>query len=482
MKKYVYFLFAAVILISVCAGCARQETASSEFMQSSSEVQSAPAVSSEPSSAVSSAPETASLSEPEPELSARERKWRGDLAYFKRHYVMYHPDPFYYVSEEELDWQLEQLAKKVPELSDNDIFFELSKIVAGFGDNHTSIHTPDDLYSEYFPIGIRYFGDKLYLTCYREKFAQFQPYLLHEIVSVNGVDMKYLQQKFESIVHSANAWRSKSIFQEAFFLPAFFDWAGCDYKDGYTIEILDDNQKVVSMELPVITQDADVGEKWIYPEGWEKILFLNQKYGWGKETLADVQFVETEQGNYIYLFIAGVMYSDEELYHGLMQKAGSLLAEHPGAKLVIDLRNDLGGWIDAVNAIKEDSLWLKETYMPQTYVIAGSGTESNGITLLSVIKRELNAVQVGEPTAAFTPSFCYYGTELEYTHTLPCSQLSFSVANYWCEGKYPDMALYDEEGKLYPWENTVLPDVYVSQDVEDIKAGKDSVIEWILEQ
>ena len=41
---------------------------------------------------------------------------------------------------------------------------------------------------------------------------------------------------------------------------------------------------------------------------------------------------------------------------------------------------------------------------------------------------------------------------------------------------------YDEDGKLYPWENTILPDVYVYQDIEDIRQGKDSVIEWVLAQ
>ena len=41
---------------------------------------------------------------------------------------------------------------------------------------------------------------------------------------------------------------------------------------------------------------------------------------------------------------------------------------------------------------------------------------------------------------------------------------------------------YDENGRLYPWENTILPDVYVYQDIEDIRQGKDSVIEWVLAQ
>ena len=37
-------------------------------------------------------------------------------------------------------------------------------------------------------------------------------------------------------------------------------------------------------------------------------------------------------------------------------------------------------------------------------------------------------------------------------------------------------------GKLYAWENTLLPDVHVHLDIEDIRQGKDTVLEWALAQ
>ncbi len=39
--------------------------------------------------------------------------------------------------------------------------------------------------------------------------------------------------------------------------------------------------------------------------------------------------------------------------------------------------------------------------------------------------------------------------------------------------------VYDDEGKLYERENTVLPDVFVEQDIEDLRLGKDSLMEWV---
>ncbi len=469
MKNRICFLLAAMILIIlVCIACAPKEPASSEIPESSSEAQSAPVVSPEPS-AVSATPEPVSESELEAELTEREKNWRGDFSYFKRHYVMYHPDPFYYVSEEELDWQLEQLAQKVLELSDNDIFFELQKIVAGLGDNHTALIMPERITAELLPIGVGYFGEKLCLLGYYEPYSQFEPYLLHEIVSINGVDIKYLQKKAESIIYPANHWNSKTAFEEYLQYPAFLNWASCDYQEGYTIELLDDAQKVVSLEVPVITQ-TNVTGKAIKPENWDKVPLHK------RETYVD--YFETAKGGYVYLCLYNIMYDDDELYHRLMQKAASLLAEHPGSKLVIDLRRDFGGWQEAVAAIRKDIPLLKENYLPQTYVVTGGDTISAAIAVLLNFKQEMNAVHVGEPTGQFTSC---WGFHYPITKTMPSSQISFEIANLFSEYD-PENTYYDEGGKLYPWENTVLPDVYISQDVEDVKAGKDSVIEWIMEQ
>ena len=33
---------------------------------------------------------------------------------------------------------------------------------------------------------------------------------------------------------------------------------------------------------------------------------------------------------------------------------------------------------------------------------------------------------------------------------------------------------------MYKWENTILPDVYVEQTIEDLREGRDGVMEWVL--
>ncbi len=478
MKRRICYLFAVLLLVlSALASCREnQETVLSAPTKSSSdaaEISTAPSQGSAVSKSAALAPSPAPEGTPEPELTEREKHWRADLKYFKDQYVQYHPDPFYYVSEEELDWQLKQLAQKISQLSDTDMFFEIRKIVAGLGDNHTTVTIPVDLYSEMFPLGLKTFGDKLYLCGHYERHSQFKPYLLHEVVSFNGIDIKYLRQKAANLSDPTNEWHSKAAFEEWLRFPAFLDWASDGYTDEhtgkYTIEFLDDNQKVVSVELPVLALE-DMNGEIVKPENWDNT--PSHKL----ETYVD--YFETEKGGYVYFKMNGVMYDDDELYHGLMEKAGSLLAEHPGSKLVVDLRDDYGGWIEAVDAIKKDFPLLKKDYQPQTFVVTGGATTSGAIAVLLNFKQEMDAVQVGEPTGQFTSFWGYHNPT---TKRMFYSLISFEIGNSFVEHT-TENTYYDEAGKLYPWENTILPDVYVSQDIEDVKAGKDSAIEWILEQ
>ena len=176
-------------------------------------------------------------------LPQREQDWLEDIEFLRKICKTKHMDPFYICSEEEFDRKLDQLSAKVGELSDNDISFEIVSIVAGLGDVHSYAGARQS-YDRRVPIRVSYFDNKLYLTACLKSFEQFEPYLLHEIVAVNGVDMAYLTEKANLLGNPFNTWLSQEYFKDRYFLPAFFDWAGCDYKEGYTFQILNDNQEV----------------------------------------------------------------------------------------------------------------------------------------------------------------------------------------------------------------------------------------------
>lgn len=66
-----------------------------------------------------------------------------------------HPNPFLYVTEEEFDFRMEQLKKRIPELSDSDMYYELQQIIAGFQDVHTAaVVLPVSVVDRLFPISV----------------------------------------------------------------------------------------------------------------------------------------------------------------------------------------------------------------------------------------------------------------------------------------------------------------------------------------
>ncbi len=429
-----------------------------------------------PSTPASSFPETVvpetSILEPKaPELSQRVQDWTNDFNYLKRHYKMYHIDSFYYCSEEEFNWKLDQLAAKADDLSDSDIYFELVSIMAGMGDSHTTVTPPEYIYENYFPLGVRYFDDKLYLSSYLEGYEQFEPYLLREIVAVNGIDMAYLTKKFEDIICPANTWNCRADVR--YYFPSFFDWAGCDYQQGYVFQFLNENQEVESVAVPIVSFENAVEGTWVTSKSLETVFYLKGG-NWSK-------YFEEENGSYIYMSFSEMSSPIKSSYKELFEKANELIAAHPDCdKLVIDLRLHPGGTSLAIEYVQEYAELLKSPAGKHTYVITGGYTASAAINCISIFKEELDAVTVGEPTGQFVSFFC--GTSANKSIVLPLSQLSISVSTLRWEVPNLTEVYYGKEGKLYEWENTILPDVFIYQNIEDIRQGKDSVIEWVLAQ
>ena len=161
-------------------------------------------------------------------------------------------------------------------------------------------------------------------------------------------------------------------------------------------------------------------------------------------------------------------------------ESGELFEAHPDCdKLVVDLRMSPGGNAKFVSCFQED--YAKGLTAGQVYVLTGGYTGSASLSYIAVLKDTLGAVTVGEPTGQFT-SFFHMQSSLDKPVVLPNSQISVMLSNSWRDGDPLVEVQYDENGKLYPWESMILPDVYVYQDIEDIRQGLDSVIEWVLAQ
>ena len=461
------FLLALCLLLTACAPASQPETE--------------PEADPDPAVGVSAPEEISVPQEPAaPELPQRDRDWIEDIEFLREEYKTKHADPFYFCSEEEFDWKMDQLIAKVDELSDSDIFYELNAIMKGMGDTHTTLwwdgYLP--LCDRVFAVNIVTLNGRLYLWNYLEGCDQFEPYLLHEVVGVNGVDSLYLMRRAAELYEPYN-WHTEVEFPE---YPTFFDWVGCDYKEGYTFQILNDNHEVESVEVPVITLDEGLTGTWVYPENCLSLAYIKG----GNQ----VVYCEGKDGGCIQWCMGDLWYPSNTGFQ--LYEVGKLLEKHPdGGKLAIDLRNCPGGNQESLPFLEEIRKNAQLLEGMQIYVLTGGSTASAATRMIAFFKDEFGAVTVGEPAGEFT-SFFSRGTESEANPAvLPNSQIKVKISDQWRNGPelleemgvgFPFEEYYDEDGRLYEWETCIQPDVYVHMDIEDFRQGRDSVLEWVLAQ
>ncbi len=478
MQKY----YLALLLIGICGSLSSCSSINQNANGITSSFQESPSAlantegagSLEPS--LSSASSETPASESERVTTERARVWTEDLNALSQLYKERHPDPFCYCTEEEFDFQIRQLSENIDFLSDSDIFFEMAAIIAGMGDNHTFIEPPDEILNNSFPFRTLYVGGDLYLTAYLDGYEQFKPYIYHQIVAINEVDITYITKKLESVYNPFNSWISRTIGVSNFFLPAFLDWAGCDYRESYTFQILNDNLEIESIEAPVVTLDECLAGSWIYAANRASSLFKSGNRA---------EYCEENDGNYIYMSLCDLSHPSNESYQNLFQQAATLIKEHPTCGvLIIDLRQNPGGLGSGVEYIAHRCVQLLNVpSIRKTYVLTGGSTASAAIQLLAIFKRSLHAITVGEPTGQFISNFGYSPDKKAVV--LPNSQISVCISDTWINGDTNQTNIqkyYDSTGRPYEWENTVLPDVYVPLDIKDLRQGKDSAIQWILMQ
>lgn len=422
-----------------------------------------------------------SIEPPSSALSQREQNWIEDFDYLKETLVEVHPDPFWCCSEEDFDWKIGHLASRVPNLTDSEIFFELMQIVSGLRDNHIAFLPPPFLSVDILPIDVQYFDGHLYLCGYFSDYKQFAPYLLREIIAINGLDVTYIFQKYSTCT-VLNYWANKEHISSLLTWPAFLDMIGCDYHNGYTLQFLNENREVVSVEVPVLSESAYRTElarsggklKLVRPENWDSLFYLNEG-NWA-------EYVEGDDSDCVYMSIGTELQGNNYYYSKLIREAEEIICSHQNCrKLVIDLRRCYGGDVSKIDDFQKQISELLKPWIEQVYVLTSGYTASGAITVLAICKDELEAVIVGEPTGQFSNLFGFSYAPYPY-YTLPNSQIMVSIPNMQYIGPEIREVQYDENGRWYEWENTILPDVFVSQDIQDIRQGKDSVVEWVLEQ
>ncbi len=414
----------------------------------------------------------------------REQKWEEDILYLAEMMLTKHPrlydgDTFILygfddrkteLSNAMFDAQVRErfvagidtLIPQLADLSDEQIPFELNKLMAMVGDEGSCMYisTGKSLRMNVEPI---WNGDQVSLHAVVLP-KEYENLMFGELTAINGVATEeIIEQLLPYVAYRNEQWAIRWLtgvdyYENNLLHRGALSSVGVVEADAESAEITirtDAGEQTITLPFLTFEEQKEVEYvfKHLYATDIPPHRYLDQKNIWC-EVMDDA----------VYLQIVYIPYETNELDQALIQATTALRDAPSPKKLIIDLRIGAYG-DDAVNRLKSFASQVNTFETAGTYILIDSLTHYHGPDTAYRLKHWIDgAVLVGNPTGISLNMFGYSG---EYKLTY--SENFFGVMEkYFCADA--DLG------------NSVLqPDVLVQQTLEDYKNGIDTVFQYALD-
>ena len=384
----------------------------------------------------------------EVKLGLPAQQWREDLRYFAKEMPKRHKNLYHAVSKEAFDQAVADLDAALPTLQPHQIVVRLQQIAALVGDGHTGVHLPDAFHR--YPLGLWWFGSELRVT---GAGREYEKALGARVVAIGGMPLDEVQKRVIRCFPSAeneNAWYVLSTSPAFMIVAEVLQTLGVVPDLGPASFTFEDDQGA-RFDLPI----APVEPPLRLVSAVENEPLFRQRMG--------------EPFWFTYLPDSQTVYVAFRSYASLGENAKKLfqfLDANPVQRLVVDLRQNGGG------DFKEGRQHVIEPIVKRPalnrkghlFVVIGRRTFSAALANASHFRKETQAILVGEPIGE-RPNSYSENDEL----TLPNSKVVVSYST-----RYYTFA--DEDVPA------LMPDQRIDPNWEDFKAGRDPVMDWILQQ
>ncbi|MDQ3063425.1 MAG: class A beta-lactamase-related serine hydrolase [Acidobacteriota bacterium] len=375
-------------------------------------------------------------------------QWREDLQYLARELPKRHKNLFHTVSREEFEKMVAELDRAIPTLDDYQIIVRMQEITAKVGDGHTFVHLPQTF--KRYPLVLYWFGNELRVV---RAVKEYKDALGAKVVKIGDVNINDVQTRIRKVLSQAeNEWFVSSNSPFHLVSPEVLQTLGVvpDARRAvYTFET--DEGKQFTLDVVPVVPDTSLNSLLI-GAAKEEPLFRQKP---------------TEPFWFTYLPDSQTVYVNFKGYNSLGENTKKLFQTvdaNPTKKLVIDMRQNTGGDFTKVRellipAIKQR---IAINQKGRLFVIVGRRTFSAAMTNAIDFRKETNAILVGEPIGE-RPNSYQENDEMK----LPNSgiEVSYSTKYY---------KFLDEDAPA------VMPDKRIDPNWLDYKAGRDTVMDWII--
>jgi hypothetical protein len=376
-------------------------------------------------------------------------QWREDLKAFATEFPKYHANAFFSLPKAQFDAEIADLDQRLDKLNDDEVLIGLAQILNSIGDGHTSIVYPHEARFP-FPIKLTKFGNEIRVTAVG---PGAEKALGARVIKI--ADMP-IQQAYERAMTMTPRGELDGLRQGVALViltrGLYLHGLGITSQHNNAIFTLqDDSGKLLTMNF----HGSPSGDDPDFSSGFAPKPLWQQR--------ADEPFW------CVNLAKAATVYCAFRSYQNLDRNAADMFAllksAHP-SKLVIDMRDNGGGdnTVGDAQLIKPLKARGDFNRKGRLYVLIGPLTFSAAMNNAAQFQDETNAILVGETIGEKPNSY-----QEPRQFRLPNSHLVIRASTLYYE--------FRKKG-----ENAVRPDKEIIPTWDDIKAGRDPVLDWVLMQ
>ncbi len=253
--------------------------------------------------------------------------WQADLQDLVDRLRATHPNLFFHVTESEFDAAVNDLARRMPQLSDNQITVEMMKLVAMVGDAHTWVGSPFPL----LPIRFRWFSDGLFVNAAAPEYGRA---LGARVVEVGNLPVDRAYAAVGAVISHENDQWVREASQTHLAMAELLTALGVTSGPGpirYLVEDLTGDR----FEIHVSPSSVDMLWPPDSSDGfvplWRRNYFVNYWF----EYLPDVRA--------LYLSYMRCIPMDQVTFADFFSQVLAFIQQNPVDAIVVDFRSNTGG-------------------------------------------------------------------------------------------------------------------------------------------
>ena len=384
------------------------------------------------------------------ELNRTER-WQEDINTLAAELPQSHKNLFFQLTESEFKQGIQKLKDELSEISDEEVIWRLSQIVASVGDAHTGLRYNTKIA---FPFTLYWFKQGIYVV---NTVPEYKEILNCRLVKVNSHSVEKVLEALRLGISHENLAQIKNSAPYYMTMPEYLYGAHIiQERDNAVFTFENELGEPFSISIEAVSLKTK--PQWIVSNSDEDDLPLYRK---NRGRYYSFTYLNNQKT--LYVLYNSCRMIKEKLFKDFVKDVFQQVDSHQVDRFVVDLRNN-GGGNSAIffPMLKELKTREELNKKDKLFVILGRRTFSSAVLNALQMKNQTNATFFGEATGG-KPN--HYGEVKNFVLKHSRLQVSYST-------KYFTHSQEDTD--------SIYPDVTVEVSIQDYLNKKDPVLEKIL--